>query len=70
MRNPNEVIEDEMTFGDRLSDAVARFGGSWAFISLFSIVLVIYMAINVWLGKSAWDRIRSSQGGSQQDSTT
>jgi uncharacterized membrane protein len=55
MRNPNEVIEDEMTFGDRLSDGVARFGGSWAFISLFSVVLVIYSAINVWLGKAAWD---------------
>jgi len=55
MRNPNEVIEDEMTFGDRLSDGVARFGGSWFFISLFSVVLVIYTAINVGLGKSAWD---------------
>jgi uncharacterized membrane protein len=55
MRNPNEVIEDRMTFGDRLSDSVARFGGSWAFISLFSVVLVIYTIINVSLGKSAWD---------------
>ena len=55
MRNPNEVIEDKMTFGDRLSDAVARFGGSWFFISLFSVVLVVYTAINVGLGGKAWD---------------
>jgi CRP/FNR family cyclic AMP-dependent transcriptional regulator len=55
MRNPNEVIEDKMTFGDRLSDGVARFGGSWFFISLFSIVLVVYTTINVGLGGKAWD---------------
>ena len=55
MRDPNEVIEDTMTFGDRLSDSVARFGGSWAFISLFSVVIAIYTIINISLGKSAWD---------------
>jgi CRP/FNR family cyclic AMP-dependent transcriptional regulator len=55
MRDPNEVIEDTMTFGDRLSDSVARFGGSWAFISLFSVVIAIYSIINISLGKSAWD---------------
>jgi len=26
-RNPNEIIESEMTFGERIADAVARFGG-------------------------------------------
>jgi CRP/FNR family cyclic AMP-dependent transcriptional regulator len=54
-RNPNEVIEQEATVGDRLADSVARFGGSWSFIILFGIVLIIYSAINVALGKSAWD---------------
>ena len=54
-RNPNEVIEEELTFGDRIADAVARFGGSWSFIILFGVVLVIYSGINVVLGKSAWD---------------
>ena len=54
-RNPNDVIEEEATFGDRLADSVARFGGSWRFIMLFAVVLVIYSAINVTLGKSAWD---------------
>ena len=28
MRNPNQVIEEESTFGERIADAVARFGGS------------------------------------------
>jgi CRP/FNR family transcriptional regulator, cyclic AMP receptor protein len=55
MRNPNEVIEKDMTFGERLADHVARFGGSWAFIILFGSVLVVYSLINIFLGRSAWD---------------
>jgi uncharacterized membrane protein len=54
-RNPNEVIEEKMTPGERVADIVARFGGSWSFIISFLVSLVIYSAINVWLGKSAWD---------------
>jgi uncharacterized membrane protein len=54
-RNPNELIEEEATFGDRLADEVARFGGSWRFIIAFGVVLVVYTWINVALGKSAWD---------------
>jgi CRP/FNR family transcriptional regulator, cyclic AMP receptor protein len=54
-RNANEVIEDEATFGQQLADGVARFGGSWSFIITFSVVLVVYTAINIALGKSAWD---------------
>jgi CRP/FNR family cyclic AMP-dependent transcriptional regulator len=54
-RNPNEVIEEKTTPGDRIADAVARFGGSWAFIIAFAVVLAIYTSINVGLGESAWD---------------
>jgi uncharacterized membrane protein len=54
-RNPNEVIEEEMTTGERIADGVAKFGGSWSFIIAFSVVLIIYSSINVVLGKSAWD---------------
>jgi len=54
-RNPNEVIEEEMTPGQRIADGVAKFGGSWTFIIWFLVVLVIYCAINVALGKNAWD---------------
>ena len=55
MRNPNEVIEEEMTIGDRVADSVARFGGSWSFIIAFLLVLVAYTAFNVWLHQRAWD---------------
>jgi len=54
-RNPNEVIEEEMTTGERIADAVAKFGGSWSFIIAFAVVLIIYSGINIGLGKSAWD---------------
>lgn len=55
MRNPNEVIEEEATIGDRIADSVARFGGSWSFILSFLFSLVAYTAINISLGHRAWD---------------
>src|SRR5579864_3668270 len=54
-RNPNEVIEEQATFGEHLADSVAQFGGSWAFIITFGVVLVTYTSINVSLGRQAWD---------------
>ncbi len=54
-RNPNEVIESKATVGDRIADVVARFGGSWRFIISFAVVLMVYTAINVMLGRTAWD---------------
>ena len=39
-RNSNELIEEEMTFGQRIADHVAAFGGSWTFIILFAVVLI------------------------------
>lgn len=54
-RNPNEMIEDEATFGERLADGVARFGGSWNFIMAFSAVLIVYTAVNIVLRGRAWD---------------
>ena len=54
-RHPNEIIEEEFTFGDRVADSVARFGGSWSFIITFGVVLAVYTSINIKLGNSAWD---------------
>jgi CRP/FNR family cyclic AMP-dependent transcriptional regulator len=54
-RNPNEVIEADMTFGERIADAVAGFGGSWTFIISFGVAIVGYTAANQILGKGAWD---------------
>jgi uncharacterized membrane protein len=54
-RNPNVIIDKEATFGERLADSVAGFGGSWMFIILFSIVITAYALINLTLGHKAWD---------------
>jgi CRP/FNR family transcriptional regulator, cyclic AMP receptor protein len=54
-RNANDVIEDEYTFGEHIADKVASFGGSWTFIILFAVVLIIYTCINVALRGRAWD---------------
>src|SRR5947207_1453649 len=54
-RNPNELIEAKATFGNRIADAVAGFGGSWTFILTFLGTLVVYTAANIALGRSAWD---------------
>ncbi len=54
-RNPNELIEERSTFGERIADSVAHFGGSWAFIILFAVVLIVYSTVNVALKGRAWD---------------
>lgn len=55
LRNPNDIIEAEATWGDRTADAVARLGGSWRFINVFLVFLLIYTLINNHLGHEAWD---------------
>jgi uncharacterized membrane protein len=54
-RNPNQIIEEEETRGERVADSVASFGGSWTFIITFLVVLVTYSSINVLLKHRAWD---------------
>jgi uncharacterized membrane protein len=54
-RHPNEIIEKDATFGERIADVVAGFGGSWTFIIAFSIALAIYMTIDAALGRKSWD---------------
>jgi len=54
-RHPNDVIERDATFGERIADRVAGFGGSWTFILSFFFALTAYMAIDSMMGKRAWD---------------
>ena len=55
MRNPNEVIEKDATFGERTADRVAGFGGSWTFIITFLTALVGYACVSLLAGKNSWD---------------
>lgn len=45
-RNIAQDVSEQMTFGQRLADKVATFGGSWAFISIFAVVLFIWIFLN------------------------
>jgi uncharacterized membrane protein len=42
----SKQFERKLTFGERLSDHIAEFGGSWKFLITFGAVLVIWIAIN------------------------
>ena len=55
LRPPNELIDEQSTFGERIADVVASFGGSWTFIIVFVVAMSTYSAINVVLGTKAWD---------------
>ena len=55
MRNPNEVIEKDATFGERIADHVAGFGGSWTFIISFLVVLIAYSGLSIVMGRKSWD---------------
>ncbi len=56
-RDVEEEFTGKLTWGQRLADTVALFGGSWAFISLFGVFLVAWAVVNsLLLGeKSAFD---------------
>jgi len=54
-RHPNEIIEEEATFGERIADGVAGFGGSWTFILTFLFGLMFYVLVDSVLGRHGWD---------------
>jgi len=43
---PEDQYTEDPTFGERVSDKLASFGGSWKFIITFSTVLVVWIIIN------------------------
>jgi CRP/FNR family transcriptional regulator, cyclic AMP receptor protein len=56
LKNINEVIDEQMTIGEKVADLVARFGGSWIFIISFCGFLLLWMAVNtVYFFRSAPD---------------
>ncbi|MEJ2368823.1 MAG: DUF1003 domain-containing protein [Acidobacteriota bacterium] len=45
-RNTNKEYDESLTFGQRVADKVASFGGSWTFILIFCCILVVWVVIN------------------------
>jgi len=44
--DPNAVFDQQLTFGQRVADRVATFGGSWTFIGLFLSFMLVWMIVN------------------------
>jgi uncharacterized membrane protein len=47
--NIDETIDENLTFGQKLADHIASFGGSWTFISFFFAFLFLWIIVNVFL---------------------
>lgn len=54
-RDTNRRFNDTRGFGDRMADRVAAFGGSWTFIGVFVLVLVLWAGVNLALAGRAFD---------------
>ncbi|MEN5362859.1 DUF1003 domain-containing protein [Brevundimonas intermedia] len=51
----NETFDGRQTFGERLADRVATFGGSWTFLIAFGLFLVVWTVLNLVLRRDAFD---------------
>jgi uncharacterized membrane protein len=48
--NVEDEFDEHRSLGERVCDHLATFGGSWAFLISFAVVLCLWMALNVVLG--------------------
>ncbi len=51
----NADRQEKLSFGQRASDAVAKFAGSWAFIFSFIAIMVLWMLLNILMADKAFD---------------
>lgn len=54
-KNIDEASTRARTFGERLSDRIASFGGSWTFIIMFASVIFLWINVNVYLLTKPFD---------------
>lgn len=48
-RNINDDIHDKRTFGERVADKMAAFGGSWTFMFIFAGILILWVILNSYI---------------------
>lgn len=53
--DPDRRLEEQLTFGERIADRVARLGGSWTFIAIFCLCLLAWVAVNLYFARAAFD---------------
>ena len=54
-KNWHQKHKENLTFGSQLADSVARNMGSWRFIIIQTIIVAIWMVLNVVAFVSHWD---------------
>lgn len=54
-RDTNAEHQLTLTFGEKLADKVASFGGSWTFLMTFAAILLLWVALNSLLLARAFD---------------
>ncbi len=54
-RDVQQRLDGQRTFGERATDRIASFGGSWTFIMLCVLVLSVWIATNAMFGADAFD---------------
>jgi uncharacterized membrane protein len=54
-QDTNVTHAESLSFGERLADQVARFGGSWTFLLIFGSVLLLWVIVNSVLLSRAFD---------------
>jgi len=48
-KNVIEDLSEKMTFGQKMADNVASFGGSWIFVFIFASVMIIWVLLNSFI---------------------
>jgi len=54
-RNVNEIVEEQMTLSERVADKVADIIGSWRFIIIQSLLIVVWITLNAVAWIEHWD---------------
>jgi uncharacterized membrane protein len=55
--NIEDDIDDRLTFGQRMADKIAEFGGSWTFIIVFFTFILLWISLNIiFLASNAFDK--------------
>jgi len=55
VQNVNEIVEEQTTFGQKIADKLALGMGSWKFIIIQSILLTIWIILNLIAWLNHWD---------------
>jgi uncharacterized membrane protein len=55
LRNPNELDQEQITFGQHASDVIAATVGSWRFIIIQSTLLLFWATLNATAWVRHWD---------------